>query len=57
MRTFFRTYAFFYSTLLEVAADQKLYVRTTRRLGTVYTRTLDSLQVAAGTTRDLTLRY
>jgi hypothetical protein len=46
-----------FTTLLEVAADQKLYVRTTRRLGTVYTRTLDSLQVAAGNTRELTIRY
>lgn len=46
-----------YTTLLEVAADQKLYVRTTRRLGTTYTRTLDSLQIAAGSTRELTIRY
>lgn len=46
-----------FTTLLEVSADQKLYVRTTRRVGTTYTRTLDSLQVPAGTTRDLAVRY
>lgn len=46
-----------FTALLEVAADQKLYVRTTRRLGSVYTRTFDSLQVAAGITHDLSLRY
>lgn len=42
---------------IEVAADQKLYIRTTRKLGATYTRTVDSLIIPAGTTHPLTITY
>jgi hypothetical protein len=46
-----------FTTAVEVAADQKLYIRTTRKLVTTYTRTVDSLVVPAGTTHPLTITY
>jgi hypothetical protein len=46
-----------FTTAVEVAADQKLYIRTTRKLVTTYTRNVDSLVVPAGTTHPLTITY
>lgn len=46
-----------FTTTVEAAADQKLYIKTTRRLGTTYTRGVDSLVIPAGTTRDITVTY
>jgi hypothetical protein len=46
-----------FTTLVEIAGDQPVYVRATRGLNNGYTRTVDSLVVPAGTTRELTVRY
>ena len=46
-----------FTTLLEIAGDQKVYVRATRSRNYVYTSTIDSLVVPAGTTRALTIKY
>lgn len=46
-----------FTTLVEIAGDQTVYVRATRSLNYVYTSTVDSLVVPAGTTRELTVRY
>lgn len=46
-----------FTTLVEVAGDQLVYVRATRSQQYVYTSTTDSLVVPAGTTRTLPVRY
>jgi hypothetical protein len=46
-----------YTNTAEVAGDQKLYMQITRNVSGTPTRTLDSLVVAAGTTRDIVVRY
>lgn len=46
-----------FTTLVEIAGDQKVYVRATRSQNFVYTSTVDSIVVPAGTTRALTVRY
>ncbi|RSK47523.1 hypothetical protein EI291_14795 [Hymenobacter rigui] len=46
-----------FTTLLEVAGDQKIYVQATRGSNGAYVRTLDSLIVSADVTRELTVRY
>lgn len=46
-----------FTTLVEIAGDQQVYVRATRGVNNVYTSTVDSLVVPAGTTRELTIRY
>lgn len=46
-----------YTTTVEVAADKKLYMQVARGVNGITTRTLDSLVVPAGTTRNLTLTY
>lgn len=46
-----------FTTLVEIAGDQKVYVRASRSQNFVYTSTVDSIVVPAGTTRALTIRY
>ena len=46
-----------YTNTAEVAGDQKLYMQITRNTNGTATRTLDSLVVPAGTTRDIIVRY
>jgi hypothetical protein len=46
-----------FTTLVEIAADQMVYVRATRSVNYAYSSTVDSLVVPAGTTHDLTVRY
>jgi len=46
-----------FTTLVEIAGDQKVYVRATRSQNFIYTSTVDSMVVPAGTTRALTVRY
>lgn len=46
-----------FTTLVEITGDQRVYVRTTRSQNFVYTSTVDSIVVPAGTTRALTVRY
>ena len=46
-----------YSTTIEVAANQRLYLQTTKALNGTYLRTLDSLVIPAGTTRTITVTY
>jgi hypothetical protein len=44
-------------TSVEVAADQKMYLKTTRSIGNTYAHTVDSLLIPAGTTRNITVTY
>ena len=44
-------------TSVEVAADQKIYLKTTRSIGNTYARTVDSLLIPAGATRSITVTY
>lgn len=46
-----------FTTLVEIAGDQKVYVRATRRQNLIYTSTVDSILVPAGTMRTLTVQY
>ena len=46
-----------FTTLVELAGDQTVYLRATRSHNYVYTSTVDSLVVPAGTTRALPVRY
>ena len=46
-----------FTSLVEIAGDQKVYVRATRSLNYGYTSTVDSVVVPAGTTREITVRY
>lgn len=46
-----------FTTLVEIAGDQKVYIRVTRGPNYVYTSTVDSMLVSAGLTRELTVRY
>lgn len=46
-----------FTTVVEIAGDQQVYVRATRSQNMVHTTTVDSITVPAGTTRALTVRY
>jgi hypothetical protein len=46
-----------FTSLVDLAGDQLVYVRATRSHNYVYTSTVDSLVVPAGTTRELTISY
>ena len=46
-----------YTNTAEIAGDQKLYMQITRNINGTSTRTLDSLTVPAGTSRDINVRY
>lgn len=46
-----------FTTLVEIAGDQKVYIRATRSRNYIYTSTVDSMVVPAGTTRELTVNY
>lgn len=46
-----------FTTVVEIAGDQTVYVRATRSLQNGHTSTVDSIVVPAGSTRALTVRY
>jgi hypothetical protein len=46
-----------FTTLVEIAGDQKVYIRVTRGPNYLYTSTVDSVLVSAGITRELTVKY
>jgi len=46
-----------FTTVVEIAGGQQVYVRATRSQNLVHTSTVDSIVVPAGTTRALTVRY
>lgn len=46
-----------FATDVEVAADQKLYIKTTRKVNNTYSYGVDSLVIPAGTTRNLSVSY
>ena len=46
-----------FTTVVEIAGDQPVYVRATRSQNLAHTSTVDSITVPAGTTRALTVRY